>query len=129
VRGEGSPFSGEAGHLGVGSYRDAVPVLAELARRRPADERLRLTYADALLGDRRFTEACAEYRRFSPPSFVAIAPGARACVLAGAPDTAVAWLGTVRRDWLGSDGLRALRTDSVYAPLWGRAGFEALFRP
>ena len=50
-------------------------------------------------------------------------------MLAGALDTAAAWLGTVRKDWMTSGALRALRTDSVFAPLWGRPDFQALFRP
>jgi dienelactone hydrolase len=118
-----------AAYRNAGNHREAARAFAELAALRPGDRGLRLDLAQALLGDRQFAAACAEFRRETPPSFAAIAPGTRACLLAGAPDTAVAWLGTVRRDWLRSDMLRALRTDSVYAPLWGRDDFRALFRP
>lgn len=118
-----------AAQLSAGNHGEAARTLAELVRRRPTDGRLSLGYASALLGDRQFGAACAEFRRLAPPSFMAIEPGARACVLAGAVDTAAAWLATVRRDWLLSGGLRALQSDSVFAPLWSRADFRALFRP
>ena len=91
-----------AAHLSAARHGEAARALAELVRRRPADGRLSLTYASALLGDRQFGAACAEFRRLAPPSF---------------------------KDWLLSGGLRALQSDSVFAPLWSRADFQALFRP
>jgi dienelactone hydrolase len=118
-----------AAYRNAGNYRDAARTFAELVAQRPAEPRLRFNWAEMLLADGQYAAACTEFRRQSPPSFAAIEPGTRACVLAGAVDSAAAWLGTIRRDWFRSDYLRALRTDSAYAPLWGRADFQALFRP
>ena len=117
-----------AGLLSVGNYREASLTLAELMKQRPADGRVRFAHAQALLGDRQFAAACAEFRSFTPPNFEAIMPGTRSCVLAGTPDTAIVWLQRFRRDWMQSEYLRPLRTDSVFAPLWARAEFQALFR-
>lgn len=116
-----------AGHLVVGNYREASLTLSELRKQRPADGRVRFAHAQALLGDRQYAAACAEFRSFRPPNFEAIMPGTRSCVLAGTPDTAVVWLQSIRRDWMQSEYLRSLRTDSVFAPLWARADFQALF--
>jgi hypothetical protein len=49
-------------------------------------------------------------------------------VLAGSIDTAMVWLQRFRKDWFKSEYVSSLRTDSVFAPLWGRADFQALFR-
>ena len=117
-----------AGHLSVGNYREASLTLAELMKRRPMDGRVRFAHAQALLGDNQYAAACAEFRSFTPPNFEAIMPGARSCVLAGTPDTAIVFLQSIRRDWMQSEYLRGLRTDSVFAPLWARAEFQAIFR-
>ena len=115
-----------AAQMAASNYRDAAATYAEMLNRRPDDPPTRFEYGQALLGDRQYGAACNELRR-PPVSFGAIMPGTRACVLAGTIDTAIAFLRTVRKDWLPS--LRGLRSDSVFAPLWGRAEFEALFRP
>ena len=128
VRARGLEASAAA-HRNAGNHREAALAFAELVRRRPDDPRARLDYAGALLADRQFAPACAEFRRVAPPAFAAIEPGARACVLAGAVDTAAAWLATFRREWLRSEYLRRLHSDSVFAPLWTRSDFQALFRP
>jgi hypothetical protein len=55
-------------------------------------------------------------------------PGARACVLAGAADTAIAWLRSMPAEWVRSPYATGLTRDSVFAPLWARADFQALIR-
>lgn len=114
-----------AGHLGAGNYREASRTMAELLQQRPTDGLLRLHYAGALLGDQQFAAACTQYRSLQPPSYAALAPGARACTLAGALDSTVAWLQRMPKGWLQPQDFRA---DPVFAPLWQRADFEALFR-
>ena len=42
----------------TGAYHDAVSLYAEMVRLRPDDARLRLSYGEALLGDRQFAIAC-----------------------------------------------------------------------
>ena len=116
-----------AGHSSTGNFHEAALTLAELMKRRPADGLLGFRYAEALLADKQYRAACIEFRRPTSPSFAAIEPGTRACVLAGSIDTAVVWLQSFRKDWLKSEYLGSLRADSVFAPLWGRADFRALF--
>ncbi|HKG92336.1 MAG TPA: hypothetical protein VKA84_10610 [Gemmatimonadaceae bacterium] len=121
-----------AAHLSTGNFHEASLVFAELLKQRPADRQLRLSYGQALLADEQYDAACAELRRMTPPgegSFQSILPGTRACVLAGALDTAVVWLQGMPKAWVQSPYVGGLRADSVFAPLWGRADFQALFRP
>jgi hypothetical protein len=114
------------GYLNAGAFRDASLAYTELLKRRPTDGLLRFRRAEALLGDRQFAAACADYRSFDPPNFAAIVPGSRACVLAGMIDTTVAWLRGFPKGWVQPD---AFKSDSVFAPLWKRADFEKLFQP
>ena len=44
-------------------------------------------------------------------------------------DTALTWLLGVRADWMRSEYLNRIKTDSVFAPLWARPAFQSLFRP
>jgi dienelactone hydrolase len=118
-----------SGHITARQFGDAALTYAELLKRRPTDSRVRFSYARALLGDKQYGAACTEIRRLTPVSFEAILPGTRSCVLAGQMDTTVAWLQSIRKDWLRSEYVIGLRRDSVYAPLWHRADFQALFQP
>ena len=115
-----------AGYLSTGDYREAVRTMGELLKQRPADGLLRFHYAGALMGDGQFAAACAEYRSFTPPNYAAILPGSHSCVLAGAVDTTIVWLQRMPKGWLQANDFRA---DSVFAPLWERSDFQALFRP
>ena len=118
-----------AGQMNEGKYREAALTYAELVKQRPADGQTRFTYAQVLLADKQYDAACRMLRQLKPVSFEAILPGARSCLLAGAVDTAIVWLQGIRKDWLRSEYVSGLRTDSVFAPLWARPEFQALFRP
>ena len=115
-----------AGQMSVGNYRDAATTLAEVVTRRPTDGAARFAYGQALIADKQYEPACAEFSRMT--SFAAILPGARSCLLSRGPDSTIAFLRGMRRDWLQSQYLRTLQTDSVFAPLWARADYQALFR-
>jgi hypothetical protein len=71
----------------------------------------------------------ASSAHLAPISFEAILPVARSCVLAGAVDTAMTWLQSVRKDWMRSEYLNSLKTDSVFAPLWSRPAFPIALSP
>jgi len=116
-----------AGYLSVGNFRQAALTFEELLRQRPDDGRARFPYAEALLADKQYSSACAQFSQMKG-NFAAIIPGTQSCVLAGAPDTAIALLQSMPKDWLASEYVSGLRTDAVFSPLWERADFTALFR-
>jgi len=118
-----------AAQINAANYAGAAQTYAQLAVLRPSDRGVRFDYGRALLADKQYGPACRELRALTPISFEAILPVARSCVLAGAVDTAMTWLQGVRKDWMRSEYLKSLTTDSVFAPLWSRPAFQSLFRP
>ena len=52
-----------AGAAMTGNHALAASTLADLVRERPADARLRLSYGEALLANRRYADACVEFAR------------------------------------------------------------------
>lgn len=122
----GLPEAIAAGNTLSGNYRQAAATYAELLRTRAEDHRLRLSYGEALLGDRQYAAACAEFEKLKGkglgPRDLGL-PAARACMLKGDPEAAIAWLKTIPTRFLPAD----VQTDSVFVSLQGRADFRALF--
>jgi dienelactone hydrolase len=118
-----------AAQIAAANYAGAAQTYSQLAALRPSDGSVRFAYGRMLLADKQYAPACRELRALTPISFEAILPTTRSCVLAGASDSAMAWLQGVRKDWMRSDYLNTLKTDSVFAPLWTRPAFQSLFRP
>jgi hypothetical protein len=124
----GLPEAIAAGSALSGNYRQAAVTYAELLRSRAEDHRLRLSYGEALLGDRQYAAACAEFEKLKGkglgPRDLGL-PAARACMLKGDADAAIAWLKSIPTRFLPPD----VQTDSVFVSLQGRADFRALFPP
>jgi len=124
----GLPEAVAAGNTLSGNYRQAAATYGELLRTRADDHRLRLSYGEALLGDRQYAAACGEFEKLKGkglgPRDLGL-PAARACMLKGDPEAAIAWLKTIPTRFLPAD----VQTDSVFVSLQGRADFRALFPP
>lgn len=116
-----------ASYLVAENYHQAALTYEELLRERPEDGRSRFPFAEALMADKQFGAACAQFSRM-PGNFAVIIPGTQSCVLAGTPDTAISLLKTMPKDWLTSEYVSGLRTDRVFQPLWEREDFKALFQ-
>lgn len=113
--------------IGAGQFAEAVKIYEGLLAKRGDDPRLRLAYGEALLGDRQFASACAEFEKLKSAGlgFRDLGlPAARACLQKGDADRAVAWLGTIPRRFLGRDDVAK---DPVLAPLQSRPDVQALF--
>jgi dienelactone hydrolase len=124
----GIPEATAAGYVLTGKSREAAAIYADLARARPQDATLGLAYAEALLGDGQFATACAEFEKLKGrnlgPRDLGL-PAARACMLEGDGDAAIAWLKTIPSRFLPS----SVQSDTVFAAIRTRADFRALFAP
>ena len=124
----GLPEATAAGHVTAGRFGDAAAVYAGMLTTRPDDARLRLSYAEALLENRQFTDACAEFEKLRDarlgPRDRGI-PAARACMQSGDADAAIGWIASIPERFRP----RELETDPMFAPLRARADFRALFPP
>jgi len=82
----------------VRNFGKAVPIYADLVAARPDDARLRLSYGEALLGNAQYAEACGELEKLKGKGLgyrdLGL-PAARACMLKGDADAAMAWLKTI----------------------------------
>jgi hypothetical protein len=118
--------AGAAAAVLGGRWDEAVRGYAALVAARPADAALGLSYGEALLGAGRFADACAQFEtlrnRQLGPRDLAV-PAAKACLQKGDPDAAIGWLKSIPPRFLPP----ALRDDPVFAPLRGRADFQALW--
>ena len=122
----GVPEATAAGHVQVHDFGKAVPIYAELVAARPDDARLRLSYGEALLGNAQYAEACGELEKLKDKGLGKRdlgLPAARACMLKGDADAAMAWLKTIPTRFLPPE----VQTDTVFAPLRSREDFRALF--
>jgi dienelactone hydrolase len=123
----GRPEAEAAGHVVAGRFAEAAPIYATLVAARGDDSRLRLAFAEALLGNRQFRESCAEFAKLKDaplgPRDRGV-PAARACLQSGDPDAAIAWIASIPVRFRP----RELETDPMFAPLRSRADFTALFR-
>jgi dienelactone hydrolase len=123
----GIPEAVAAGHVSAGRFGSAAGAYAPLVAARPDDHRLRLSYGEALLGDRQFAAACDEFATLEGkglgPRDLGL-PAARACLQKGDADRAIAWLRSIPQRFLPPD----VQKDPVFAPLREREDFQALFR-
>jgi dienelactone hydrolase len=117
-----------AAHVIAGDFHSAATEFAAVLASRPDDTRLRLSYGEALLGDKQYSAACTEFDRLKGkglgPRDLGL-PAARACLLNGDSAAAIAWLQTIPKRFLPA----SIQQDSAFAPLRGRADFRALFQP
>jgi tetratricopeptide (TPR) repeat protein len=124
----GIPEAKAAGAVLMGDFSRAAELYAPLARAHPNDPRILLSYAESLLGARRYQEARTQFDRVKAiggvgPRDLAL-PAAKACLLDGDPKTAVEWLKTIPKRFLP----QSLRDDTAFASLRDRADFQELFR-
>ena len=122
----GVPEATAAGQVQMRDFAKAVPIYADLVAARPDDARLRLSYGEALLGNAQYAEACGELEKLKGkglgPRDLGL-PAARACMLKGDADAAMAWLKTIPTRFLPPD----VQNEPAFAPLKSRDDFRALF--
>ena len=115
-----------AGHIAGGRFMEAVTIYAELVAASPENHTLRLAYGEALLGNKQFSESCAELEKLKGKGLgyrdLGI-PAARACMQKGDGDAAIAWLRSIPVRFRPMD----LATDPIFTPIKDRAEFKALF--
>ena len=124
----GMGYAEAAAYVSTGDFASAARVYGELVSRKPDDARLRLSYGEALLGDRQFGSACREFEGLKGKGLGARdlgLPAARACLKAGDPDLAMTWLQSIPRRFLPA----RVKDDTAFASLGTRADFKALFEP
>ena len=122
------PEAAAAAHVIAGDFQAAASGYATVLVSHPDDIRVRLSYGEALLGDKQYSAACGEFDRLRGkglgPRDLGL-PAARACLLKGDEAASIAWLQTIPKRFLPS----SIQQDSAFAPLRGRADFRALFQP
>jgi dienelactone hydrolase len=125
---KGAGYASAAAHVTAGDFAAAATAYAALVSREPDDAPLRLSYGEALLGDRQFGKACGEFEKLRGKGLGARdlgLPAARACMQNGDAAGAMAWLTSIPKRFLPPQ----VEGEVVFAPLRGRADFVALFRP
>jgi hypothetical protein len=122
------PEATAAAHVAARNFAAASSIYRELVTTKPDDSRLRLSFGEALLGDAKFADACAQFAQLRGkglgPRDLGL-PAARACVQAGDQETAIGWLKSIPSRFLP----RSVESDSAFARLRGRPDFRALFTP
>jgi dienelactone hydrolase len=117
-----------AAHVASGNFAEAASTYAELAKAKPDDARLRLSYGEALLGASQFAAACAELEKLKGkglgPRDLGV-PAARACMQKGDAEAALAWLASIPQRFRPRD----LEKDPIFASIRERPDFKALFPP
>jgi hypothetical protein len=112
----------------AGDFHGAAAAYAPLVASRPTDALLALAYGEALLGDRQYAAACAEFARLKDQGLGARdvgVPAARACAQSGDPAAAIAWLRSIPSQFMPAN----LEKDSAFVAIADRPDFRALFRP
>jgi hypothetical protein len=122
------PEAAAAAHVIAGDYRSAASTYAAIVSAHPDDNRLRLAYGEALLGDKQYAEACGQFDRLKGkglgPRDLGL-PAAQACLLKGDSTAAIAWLETIPKRFRPP----SLQDDPVFAGLKSREDFRKLFQP
>lgn len=117
-----------AGQVQAGNFAEAAKTYASLVTSRPDEPTLRLAYGEALLGDKQFATACAEFEKLKGKGLgyrdLGL-PAARACMQKGDPDAAIAWLRSIPLRFLPP----SVAKEAVFASIQDRAEFQALFQP
>jgi dienelactone hydrolase len=115
-----------AGYVQTGKFKDAADEYARMVAAKPEDHRLRLSYGEALLGDKQYAAACGEFEKLRDkplgPRDRGL-PAAHACLMAGDAAAAVAWLNTIPARFLPA----SVAQDPRFAALKDRPDFQALF--
>jgi dienelactone hydrolase len=115
-----------AGYVQTGKFHEAAAAYAQMLTTNGADPRLRLSYGEALLGDGEYATACAEFDKLKTAGLgyrdLGL-PAARACLLKGDQDAAIAWLKSIPSRFLPA----SIEKDPAFAPLQNRPDFRALF--
>ena len=115
-----------AGFVQTGKFKEAADEYARMVAARPDDHRLRLSYGEALSGDKQYAAACAEFEKLRDkplgPRDRGL-PAAYACLMKGDPAAAVGWLNTIPAQYLP----RSTADDPRFAALKDRVDFKALF--
>ena len=123
----GLPEATAAGQVVAGDYHAAVVAYAQVVAARPDDPRLRLSYGEALIGDKQYAVACAEFEKLKGkplgPRDLGL-PAARACAQMGDLDKAVAWLKSIPKRFLPPQ----VQSDPAFVALQNRDDFRALFQ-
>lgn len=120
------PQAAAAGFTQTGKFKEAAAAYATLAAAQPDNAPLRLSYGEALLGDKQYGAACAEFEKLKGkglgPRDLAL-PAAKACLGKGDAAAAVGWLASIPVRFRPVQ----LRDDPAFAALRERADFKALF--
>jgi hypothetical protein len=115
-----------AGYVQSGKFKEAADEYARMVSAHPDDHRLRLAYGEALLGEKQYAAACAEFEKLKDkplgPRDRGL-PAAHACLMKGDAAAAVAWLNTIPARFLPA----SIADDPRFAPLKDRPDFQALF--
>jgi hypothetical protein len=116
-----------AGYVQTGKTKEAADAYAAMVGKSPDNHSLRLAYGEALLRDKQYAAACAEFEKLRDkplgPRDRGL-PAAESCLLAGDPAKAVGWLGTIPARFLPA----STADDPRFAALKERADFQALFK-
>jgi hypothetical protein len=114
-----------AGHVTAGRSAEAVTAYASLVKNRSDDPTLHLAYGEALLADRQFAAACAEFEKLRGKSLGARdlgIPAARACFQKGDVEAALVWLRGIPQQYRPN-----LLDDPMFASIREQEEFKALF--
>jgi dienelactone hydrolase len=115
-----------AGYVQSGKFREAAAEYARMVASRPDDARLRLAYGEALLGDRQFAPACAEFDKLRDKGLgyrdLGL-PAARACAQKGDAEAAIGWLNSIPARFLPA----SVGEEPVFAAIRNRPDFQAIF--
>jgi Dienelactone hydrolase family len=121
------PEATAAGYVQAGKTKEAADAYAGMVAKTPDNHTLRLSYGEALLRDKQYASACAEFEKLRDkpigPRDRGL-PAAEACMLAGDLAKAVAWLGTIPARFLPAQTAQ----DPRWAALRDRDDFQALFK-
>ena len=64
-----------AGYVQLGKFKEAADEYARMVAAKPDDHRLRLSYGEALLGDKQYATACAEFEKLRGKGLGSARPG------------------------------------------------------
>jgi hypothetical protein len=114
-----------AGHVTAGRSTEAVTAYASLVKNKSDDPTLHLAYGEALLADKQFAAACAEFEKLKGKSLGSRdlgIPAARACFQKGDIEAALAWIRGIPQQYRPN-----LLDDPMFTSIREREEFKALF--